>query len=104
MPDESRVVTFSNVEVIEAIVAYCEKADRPLPPGGIKGLTFSNDKEVKVTAQPHGQAPPISLYEHEIAVALILFCNRKGIPVARRAIKSLHVEQDTVSLRLVIQA
>jgi len=103
MPDESRVVSFSNAEVIEALVAYCEKADRPVPPGGIKELTFSNDKEVKVTVQPHGQAPPFSVYENEIAVALILFCNRNGIPVARRAIKSLQVAQDTVSLHLVIR-
>jgi hypothetical protein len=103
MPDESRVVSFSNAEVIEAIVAYCEKADRPVPPGGIKGLTFSNDKEVKLTVQPHGQAPPFNFFEHEIAAALILYCNKKGIPVARRAIKSLNVAQDTISLHLVIR-
>jgi len=54
MPDESRVVSFSNAEVIEAILDYCEKINRALPPGGIKGLSFSNNKEFKVTVQPGG--------------------------------------------------
>ena len=103
MPDESRVVSFSTAEMIEAIVDYCEKVDRPVPPGGIKGLTFSNDKGIKVTVQPHAKAPPFGFHEHEIAVALILFCNKKGIPVARRPIKSLKVAQDTVSLHLAIR-
>ncbi len=103
MPNESRVVSFSNAEVIEAIVEFCEKTHRAVPSGGIKGLTFSNDKEIKVTVQFHGQVPPFSFYEHEIAVALILHCNRRGIPVARRALKSLQVAQDTVSLHLAIR-
>ncbi len=103
MPDETRVVRFSNAELIEAIVDYCEKTNRPLPPGGIKGLSFSNNNEIKVTVQPDGQAAPFSFYENEIAVALILFCNKKGIPVARRALKSLQVAQDTVSLQLAMR-
>ena len=103
MPGESRIVSFSNAEVIEAIVDYCEKTGRALPPGGIRGLSFSNIKEIKVTIQPEGQASPVSFYENEIAVALILFCNKKGIPVARRALKSLRVAQDTVSLHLAIR-
>ncbi len=102
MPEEARVVSFSNAEAIEAIVDYCEKINRALPPGGINGLTFSNEKEVKVTVHPQGQAPSFSLYEHERAAALIMFCNKKGIPVARRALKSLQVTQDKVSLHLAI--
>jgi hypothetical protein len=103
MPDESRVVSFSNAEVIEAIVDYCNMSKRDLPAGGIKGLSFSNVKEIKVTVQPDGQVPAFSLFENEIAVALILLCNKKGIPVARRALKSLQVAQDAVSLHLMIR-
>jgi hypothetical protein len=104
MPTESRVISFSNTEAVEAIVDYCEKTNRSVPAGGVKGLTFSNDKEIKVTVQPHGQAPPFGLSEHELAAALILFCNKKGIPVARRALKSLQVGLDTVSLHLAISS
>jgi hypothetical protein len=104
MPDESRMVSFSNAVLIEAIVDYCEMTKRALPPGGIKGLSFSNVKEIKVTVQPDGEAPAFSFFENEIAVALILLCNKKGIPVARRALKSLQVAQDTVSLHLMIRS
>jgi hypothetical protein len=104
MPDESRVVSFSNAEVIEAIIDYCKITKRALPPGGIKGLSFSNVKEIKVTVQPDGEGPAFSFFENEIAVALILLCNKKSIPIARRALKSLQVGQDTVSLHLVIRS
>jgi hypothetical protein len=104
MPDESRVVSFSNAELIEAIIDYCKMTKRALPPGGIKGLSFSNVKEIKVTVQPDGEGSAFSFFENEIAVALILLCNKKGIPIARRALKSLQVGQDTVSLHLVIRS
>lgn len=104
MPTETRVVSFSNAEAIIALVDYCEKINRELPPTGIKRLAFSNDTEIKVTAEFDGGAPPIRFYENEVAVALILFCNKKGIPVARRAIKSLQVGQDTIALHLAIRS
>jgi len=104
MPDESRIVNFSSAEVIEAIVDYCEKTNRTLWPAGIKGLSFTNDKEIKVTLQLAGQKAPFSLQETEIAAALILLCSKKGIPIARRAVKSLQVAQDSISLHLDIRA
>ncbi|HXP74980.1 MAG TPA: hypothetical protein VN823_12620 [Stellaceae bacterium] len=103
MPTETRVVSFSNAEVIDSLVDYCEKTNRELPQSGIKRLAFSNDSEIKVTAEFDGGAPPMRFYENEVAVALILFCNKKGIPVARRAIKSLQIGQDTISLHLAIR-
>lgn len=104
MPTETRVVTFSNAEAIDALVDYCGKINRELPQAGIKRLTFSNDSEIKVTLEFDAGAPAIRFYENEIAVALILFCNKKGIPVARRAIKSLQVGQDTIALHLAIRS
>ncbi len=104
MPTETRVVTFSNAEAIDALVDYCGKINRELPQTGIKRLTFSNDSEIKVTLEFDAGAPAIRFYENEIAVALILFCNKKGIPVARRAIKSLQVGQDTIALHLAIRS
>ena len=103
MPSESRSVSFSNAETIDALVEYCAKADRELPQGGIKRLAFSNEGEIRVTAEFDGGPPPIHFYENEVAVALIIYCNKKGIPVPRRAVKSLQVSQDTVSLRLAMR-
>ena len=104
LPTETRAVSFTNAEVIEALEQYCERTKRPLPSSGIKDLTFSNGKEIGVTITPNGSAPAIHFGENEIAVALIVFCNKKGIPIARRALKSLQVLQDSVSLHLAIRS
>jgi len=104
LPTETRAVSFTNAEVIEALEEYCERTKRPLPAGGIKSLSFTNEKEIEVTMTPNGSAPPIHFGENEIAVALIVFCNKKGIPIARRALKSLQVVQDSVSLHLAIRS
>ena len=104
MPNESRVISFSNAEAIDALVDYCAAAKREMPNGGIKRLVFSNDAEIKVTAEFNGDAPSISFFQNEVAAALIFYCNKKGIPVARRALKSLQVAQDTIALHLALRS
>lgn len=103
MPSESRVISFSNVEAVDALLQYCTATKRELPSGGIKRLAFSNDSEIKATAEFNGDIPSISFFQNEMAAALILYCNRVGIPVARRALKSLHVTQDSISLQLTMR-
>ena len=98
MPNETRTLSFSNGEAMGALMDYCASTKRELPKGGIKRLTFSNDDEIKVTAEFEGGAPSMSFYEHEVAVALIMLCNKKGIPVPKRAAKSLQVSQDSIAL------
>lgn len=103
MPNESRVISFSNGEAMDALVQYCTATKRELPSGGIKRLVFSNDSEIKVTAEFNAGVPSISFFQNEMAAALILYCNRVGIPVARRALKSLNVTQDSISLQLELR-
>jgi len=103
MPNESRVISFSNAEAIDALVEYCAATKRELPKGGVNRLVFSNDTEVKVTAEFSGGTPSISFFQNEVAAALIFYCNKKGIPVARRAVKSLQVAQDTIALHLALR-
>ena len=103
MATESRVVTFSNSEVVQALIEFCEQSKRPLPEGGVRQLVFSNDRQVKVTIEPEKGGSPISFYEHEVAAALILYCRKIGVPIARRAMKSLQVAQDTVALHLSLR-
>jgi hypothetical protein len=99
MPSESRTLTFTNAEAKDALLEYCVTTKREIPSGGIRRLAFSNDDEVKVTAEFNASAPPISFYQNEIAAALILYCNKIGIPVARRAIKTLEIAQDSIALQ-----
>lgn len=102
MASESRIVTFANAEVIQALLEFCEQGNRPLPEGGVRQLSFSNDPQVRVALEPE-RGNPIGFHEHEIAAALILYCRKIGIPIPRRATKSLQVGQDTVALHLSIR-
>ncbi|HLJ54887.1 MAG TPA: hypothetical protein VKT77_07575 [Chthonomonadaceae bacterium] len=103
MPNETRIISFSNAEAMTALTEYCASTKRELPKGGIKRLSFSNDEEIKVTAEFDGGAPAIRFYEHEVAVALIMLCNKKGIPVAKRSAKSLQVGHDSIALNLSLR-
>jgi hypothetical protein len=103
MPNETRTISFSNAEAMSALTEYCASTKRELPKGGIKRVSFSNDDEIKVIVEFDGGAPPIRFYENEVAVALIMLCNKKSIPVPNRAIKSLQVTQDTVSLHFTMR-
>jgi hypothetical protein len=103
VPSESRVISFGKMELMEAVVDYCVKIKRPLPQGRTRQMTVSKNAEGKVTLKSDGEISSVSFDESEIAVALILLCNKKGIPLARRAIKSLQIGQDGVLLQMVIQ-
>jgi len=103
MPNETRALSFSNKEAIGALTDYCASTKRELPKGGIQRLSFSNESEIKVTAEFDGGAPSIRFYEHEVAVALIMLCNKRGIPIPKRGAKSLQVGHDTIELLLSLR-
>jgi len=103
MPVETRSITFTNAEVIDALTDFYAKTERALPAGGDRRLKFSNDGEIRVAVEVGKPAATINFYEHEVAVALIRLCNKKNIPVARRATKALQIEQNTVALVMSIR-
>lgn len=102
MPVETRLITFTAPEVFEALMLFCETTGRPLPNGGIKRLIPPDGADGKITIEPEADAAKISFYENEVAAALLAYCKKKQIPVARRSAKSLEFKPDTVSLRLSI--
>jgi hypothetical protein len=102
MPTETRVITFTNAEIKEAIAHYCVKTGRLATYGGVTGLTFSNDGGLSATFQPTASSPVVTFKENEIAAAVLLHCKNRGIPIARRSIKSLQVGKDSVMLTLTM--
>jgi len=104
MPNESRILGFSNAEAIDALTEFCAATKRELPKGGIKKLVFSEKAEVQASAEFDAGAPPIRFYENEVAAALIMLCHKRGIPVARRAVKSLQIAQESIELHLSMRS
>jgi hypothetical protein len=102
MPTETRIITFSNAEIKEAIAHYCVKTGRITHHASVTGLTFSNDGGLNATFQPTPSSPAVTFKENEIAAAVLLHCKNRGIPIARRSIKSLQVAKDSVMLTLTM--
>jgi hypothetical protein len=103
MPMESRVLHFAQDEVLEALKGYCAQTDRSMPedPGG--GFVLFRDEASRLTLGSSDREISTAFTESEVGAALIMFCMKKDIPIARHSIKSLHVGKDHVLLRLDIR-
>ena len=104
MPTETRIITFTNAEIKQAIAHYCVKTGRLAPNSSIAALTFANESQLSATFEPAPAGPKVTFQESEIAAAVLLHCKERGIPIARRAIKTLQVAKDTVLLTLTMPA
>jgi hypothetical protein len=102
MPTEVRIITFTNAEIKEAIASYCVKTGRLSSNSGVAALTFSNDGGLSASFEPAPGGTKVVFQENEIAAAVLLHCKERGIPIARRDVKSLQVAKDVVSLHLTM--
>jgi hypothetical protein len=102
MPTETRIITFTNAEITDAIVRYCVKTGRLAAKAGITAPVFSNQGGLSVSFEPVPAGPRLTFQENEIAAAVLLHCKERGIPIARRSIKSLQLAKDAVMLTLTM--
>ena len=103
MPTETRAITFTNAEVREAIAHFCVKTGRIATKGSVAALALSNEGGgLSASFAPDPSGPKVIILESEIAAALLLHCKDRGIPIARRSIKSLQLAKDTVTLTLTM--
>ena len=103
MPTEERQISFTHKEIIEAIADYCAHVKRYLPNHAIKEVEMSDNPELRVCLSFDTGAEPIIFCESEVAVALLLFCSKRHIPIARRSIKSLKLAEDSLCLHMVLR-
>ena len=104
MPTETRVLGFSKNELFEALRDYYISTGRRLPPDSADRLTFKQDSGVQVALNSSGDGLATTFTENEVGAALVMFCIRKRIPIAKRAIKSLEVAGETISLHLKMES
>ncbi|HVM80670.1 MAG TPA: hypothetical protein VMU06_16745 [Stellaceae bacterium] len=100
MPSESRVIKFTDRELLEAVAAYCVKSARLAPGAAITSPLVSNEGEIKLSFEPSPSGPVVTLRQNEILAAIILYCGQRRIPIPRRSIKSLRVANGGLSLHL----
>jgi hypothetical protein len=97
MPTESRSLQFSSDEVRVAMRDYCYQTGRLLPDHGtivVKG------EQISLPTNSQLPSEDVEFTESEVAAALMMFCIKENIPIARRATKSLQITREHVFLRL----
>lgn len=106
MSTETRRITFSPTELIQAISRHRRDERQPLPESRIRGAKVEPGEgpvpRVALLLDPAGGdgAPAIDFRPTEVAVALIKFCRLKRIPLPKRAEKSLGIDHGNISLVL----
>jgi hypothetical protein len=106
MSSETRRITFSSAELIQAISQHRRDEKQPLPESRIRGSKVESAEgpvpRVTLLLDPTAGdgATTVNLRPTEIAVALIKFCRLKKIPLPKRAEKSLGVDRGQIALVL----
>lgn len=116
MPTEFRRLVFQGDELLDALAVVPWRPDNQMPVGRIVGCQVVSKPEVTVrveieaedqddpAASEGGGRHSVTLEPAFVAAALIRFCIRRGIPMARRAEKSLEIEGDSLALNLTLDA
>jgi len=106
MVAEYRQIVFSNDEVIRAIVAFDNEHGARLPPGNIVACVLSESAPLvaRVALQDlHGnEEQSVELNVGYLAAVLIHACIAAGIPIPKKAEKSLTMVGQTLSLNFTI--
>lgn len=105
MTTETRRITFSSEELIQALSRHRRDEKQPLPESRIRGSKVENGAgpipRVTLQLDPSGDAATaLDFGATEVAVALIKFCRLKQIPLPKRAAKSLGTDHGQISLVL----
>jgi hypothetical protein len=105
MSTETRKISFSSEEVIQAVFKHRRDEKQPLPESRIRGMKVEDGVVPKFTlhVEDRGDGKTgIDLRPAEVAVALIKYCRLKRIPLPKKASKSLGLENDQVTLVLFL--
>ena len=89
---EERRIYFSNPELVDAISMFCKASGRIFPFDRSSDMSFKNASQIVVRiSTEHPEPRSLEFFETEIAAGLIMLCQQKGIPVARKSLKSLEL-------------
>jgi hypothetical protein len=108
MTSETRRISFSAQELIQAISRHRRDEKQPLPETRIRGAKVESGEgpvpRITLLLDPAGGdgATSMDFRPTEIAVALIKFCRLKRIPLPKRAEKSLGIDRGQIALVLTL--
>lgn len=99
MPTEERKITFSNIELIDALTLLCRAAKEDFPFHRQANICMTGTVNLEVTVtDPNGGDSTRVFSNSEVAVALMMLCRKDKIPLPRRAEKSLEKADSGITL------
>ena len=107
MPSEDRRIKFESEEVYKAIYALCTQKQVKKPPPGLVVAVREDEKDTNKiyidleNPQEHTKAR-VEYSRDFLAAALMLFCRGLGIPLPKKAQKSVEITDGQVILRVMI--
>lgn len=108
MPREDRRVIFDMSETYQALykLSLKQEGGRRLMAGAITGIaedTEDNTKVIFTFENPQTNEKKDMVFTRDfVAAALMMFCRGAGIPLPRKAAKSIIVEKNRVILRALV--
>src|SRR4051812_12610579 len=106
MSSETRWITFSSEELVQAVANHRRDEKQSFPGSRVRGaqVTQANGSGLKIAfaldPTTGDGAKELDLKPTEVGVALIKFCRLKKIPLPRRATKSLAANAGQIMLVL----
>ena len=107
MPREDRRISFENEEVYKALYALCiQKQVKKPPPGVVVGVR-EDEKDNNIVyvdfENPLEKTRSKEEYSRDfVAAALMVFCRGLGIPLPKKAQKSVLISNGQLILRVTI--
>ena len=101
MPTELRRITFTNAELRIALDEYFALKKTPLPLGVILKVRLENAAHVlsiQMAGATDNDEAALVLTPEQVAAALLRYCKSTGIPVPKKASKSLAMSGDNLAL------
>lgn len=107
MPTEDRRIIFENDEIYKALYTLCHQKQLPLPkPGNLIGVVENeaNPSQVFILIDnPQDTSQSKQEFSRDfLAAALMLYCQGLGIPLPKKAKKTVIIRDTQAMLRVVM--
>jgi len=107
MPREDRRIFFTFGETYKALYALCMQRELKRPPPGVISVILPDENDenkltFKIDNMQDNSAHDVEYSRDFLAAALMLFCRSQGVPIPKRASKSVDLKAENVVLRMVI--
>lgn len=109
MPREDRRILFENEEVYKALYALCAQKQIKKPPPGLLTRIYEDEKDsnkiyvhLENPQETHDPMRKVEYSRDFLAAALMLFCRGLGIPLPKKAQKSVVIKDNEVVLRVQV--